>query len=385
MMLQVDVAAQSLTVMGAHFSSALHSASLRVGVTAAAASDWISDSAVQARVPLGVGGTRHALLTLFLSIKDGSLSEFFSFDTDMAQRLRSVNSHLSATASFTVIGTDFGSYLYTSAVRHIGGGAGGGAHTAMEATEWVSDTTVAAKRGVFGFRASAGVRVTSAVFSGAGSVTHAHSYLLPVLSSIFTTNQPPRLNIKMFGGYWEAVNGTGTTRMNGTNYTNTTGGGGGGLINSTSALGNHSSNGTVPNLYYGSSTVAQRYVPQRVYFQGGLLGEGGNTQSFVVGVSGAALGVVGHTHSSTVPYTVSEGTAWASDSSIFTQTATNYFRATRRVLITAGIQGGSTSEFFSFDAPVQSLVLRSNTPGTGSASVTVAGFRFAGAGKLSLD
>ena len=63
----------------------------------------------------------------------------------------------------------------------------------MEATEWVSDSVVGAKRGVFGLRGTGGIRVTNAVYSSTGSVTHAHSYLLPVLSSIHTANQPPRL------------------------------------------------------------------------------------------------------------------------------------------------------------------------------------------------
>jgi hypothetical protein len=80
-------------------------------------------------------------------------------------------------------------------------GGGGGGHSAMEATEWCSDTEVQAKRGVFGIRASSGLRLTSGVYSGAGSVTHAHSYDVPMLSSMHTTNQPARLSPSIFGGY----------------------------------------------------------------------------------------------------------------------------------------------------------------------------------------
>ena len=75
----------------------------------------------------------------------------------------------------------------------------------MEATEWFSDTEVQAKRGVFGIRASSGLRLTSGVYSGAGSVTHAHSYDVPMLSSMRTSNQPARLCPSVFGGYVELV------------------------------------------------------------------------------------------------------------------------------------------------------------------------------------
>jgi hypothetical protein len=53
---------------------------------------------------------------------------------------------------------------------------------------------VTGKLGIFGLRASAGIAITTGMFTGAGSLSAAHSYLLPMLKATETTNQPKRLS-----------------------------------------------------------------------------------------------------------------------------------------------------------------------------------------------
>ena len=357
-----------VTVMGAHFAQSDLSTDLRLGFTACRSTDWLSDSAVHARAVYGFGGTRLALLTLFTSIKSASLSDFFSYDNDLCRILHPVNSPLSVTSSTTVVGSNFAAMIYTSSMRHVNRGAGGGAQSMMEATEWRSDSAVAGKRGAFGLRASAGIAITTGEFTGGGSVSVAHSYLLPMMSSMLTTNQPKRLSTQVFGGYWiegnwmccEHVANTSLGINNASRCTNVT------------SPQQKCSNGSVP-------LRNSAWSPRLIYFQGGLLAKGGSDASFVVMASGAALGVVDSTLAGTLGHTVSEGTGWASDSSVFAQSATMHVRGTRLVLFSVGIQTGSHTEGFSLDSPSASIVLRNNHPGTGALSVTVVGDRFAAA------
>ena len=51
-------------------------------------------------------------------------------------------------------------------------------------------------------------------------------------------------------------------------------------------------------------------------------------------------------------------------------------RATRVMVVTAGVQAGSGSGIFSFDTPSKSLVKHANTPATGAARLTLMGARF---------
>ena len=301
-------------------------------------------------------------------IKDGSLSGLLSYDANLAQALQFVNSIISATSSTTVTGLNFGSFLYTTAMRHLGGGLGGGGHTAVEATDWVSDSQVVAKRGIVGLRASSGVRLTSHIFSRPGSVTHMHSYDHPILSSMYTTNQPARVSSALYGGFWEPLN-TSAARCERDKMR---------LFNSSNCT-----NASAPvcqqqlGIALDPSVPLVQLVPVDVYFHGGLLPRGGaESTSFVVGLSGAELGVAGSTHSSTIGYSTSEGTAWASDSSIFAQSASQFAWGTRRVVVTAGAQPGSVSERFSFDVPSHSSVDRRNLAATGAASLTLRGSRF---------
>ena len=125
-------------MMGAHFGGVSFSTRMRVSGTGARSTDWLSDTAVQARATFGVGGSYHTLLSFGVNIKEGSLSQSFSFDADLVKRLHhrvdvsaspldwQVNTPGSIRASVTVIGSDFGAVRATSQMRHLGGGPGGG-------------------------------------------------------------------------------------------------------------------------------------------------------------------------------------------------------------------------------------------------------------------
>ena len=105
----------------------------------------------------------------------------------------------------------------------------------------------------------------------------------------------------------------------------------------------------------------------------------GGPGSAMVTVHGSGLGLTGLCLRGKVGETGCEGTEWESETSVRCH-AGHGVRGTRRMAITAGERGGSSSVAMSFDSGSVCVSLQRNRAGTGSASVTVLG---AGLGLVS--
>jgi hypothetical protein len=107
---------------------------------------------------------------------------------------------------------------------------------------------------------------------------------------------------------------------------------------------------------------------------------GAGTGSASLTVHGSGLGLVLYTAMGRMGETGCEGTEWESETSVRCLTSSGS-RGSRRVVITAIVQGGSLTRVMSIEAIGLSASRRSNAAGTGSAFVTVHG---AGLGHAAL-
>ena len=149
---------------------------MRVGHSACEASDWVSETSVNCRVGGGVLGSRRVTVTA--GDRPGSLTEALSFDVPSLSVLTRGNRATTGSASVTVHGSNFAHARYTQAMR-VG-------HSACEASDWVSETSVYCRigAGVFG-----SLRVTLTAGDFVGSLTNALSFDVPPLSVLTRENR----------------------------------------------------------------------------------------------------------------------------------------------------------------------------------------------------
>ena len=170
---------QSISLAGYNFGGYDVCSALRSGSTANPATFWTSDTAVAARVALGMG-TLSGVFTA--GRKAGSISSVFTFDAPLTSSLKPGNAMASGLGTITMAGDNFLLNDLTGAGR-IGG-------TSCQATEWTSSTSLKCRLSP-GIHPQLGLLATAGSPGlAAGSLTLAFSYSAPSTSGSTVVNAP---------------------------------------------------------------------------------------------------------------------------------------------------------------------------------------------------
>eukprot|EP00961_Rhodomonas_salina_P150398 2025640-Rhodomonas_salina.1 len=155
----------------------MYSVGAGVGETGCEATDWLSDSALHCFVARSIRRTFSVIVSQ--GLRASTFSEVISFEVQEVSSLFERNAPTTGSVSLSVSGSGF--WLYDLSP---GGSTG---HTAMEATHWVSSSSLVTQLGA-GVGVGHGVTITSG--SNARSVSEAVSYNSPFIESIFPQNGP---------------------------------------------------------------------------------------------------------------------------------------------------------------------------------------------------
>jgi hypothetical protein len=184
-------ASASITVIGVGFSSSRLSHSLRMGVTAVAASSWRSSSAVLGKVASGHGFSPNtilsvAVLTRFISLR-------FSWNSPLVVTAMHSAVALSGSISASVIGQSFSSSGVSNSAR-VG-------RSACSTSSWSSESSLVCKIAANLILPSRSVSI---------SVVSLHSsdvqvtYVFPVISAVNRLNKPVTgsVSVSLFGSHF---------------------------------------------------------------------------------------------------------------------------------------------------------------------------------------
>ncbi|KAJ1470089.1 hypothetical protein T484DRAFT_1849086 [Baffinella frigidus] len=393
----------SMTVVGSMFGESDYTGASRVGSTACEASGWESDSSVRCLSSGGVVGTQRFAVTA--GIRAGSVTEGLSFDLATLSGTVRANAPSTGNVSVTVLGANLAHSAYTAAARF--------AATACEHSAWESDSSLRclAPGGVLGT-----LRVAVTAGARVGSLTDSVSYDTPSLAYVVdeqgnafnaTANLPSGGSVVTVLGaglgvmsYTDSAR-TGQSRCEATEWQSDS------SLTCKTARG---TGGTEPvaitaGVRVGTVTEAVSYdAPTLDSITNNLDGEpqdvtGHANVAAVGGVEivlyGESMALDSYTARSRVGQTGCEASEWASDSSLVCKTAGGVF-GTLRVAMTAGARVGSVTEAVSYDVPMLGGGLnltsddmdadenatnattfgRTNSPSTGSVSMTVVGSMF---------
>ncbi len=165
----------SVTVSGGFFAQTDYTMASTFGGTACEATVWVSETTVVVKHPSGVSRTQ--IVTVTSGVMVGTVTEAVSYDAPSVHVIDVAVAKTVGTDSLTMTGSQFGMTDYSLQFR-IG-------HTACEATNWKSETSVGVKISA-GIGATHRVTITAGVV--VGTLTEAVSYKIPVLSSTSQTN-----------------------------------------------------------------------------------------------------------------------------------------------------------------------------------------------------
>lgn len=127
----------SMSVSGADFGASRYSAGVRVGMTGAQATEWMSDTGLAGKVAMGMEGSLRLLVSSGVEV--GSVSGAGSYDGGGLSGIGASNQGTTGGSSVSVWGVGFGTSRYSA-----GGRVG---RTGSQATVWVSESFVVCKVG----------------------------------------------------------------------------------------------------------------------------------------------------------------------------------------------------------------------------------------------
>jgi hypothetical protein len=358
----------SVTVHGSGLGLVSLTAMGRMGQTGCEGTEWESETSVRCLVGHGSRETRR--LTLTTGERGGSMSEAYSLDARSLSVMRRSNHGSTGTASVTVHGSSLGSAALTAMGRM--------GQTGCEGTEWESETSV---RCLVGHGARGTRRVAMTAGDRSGSMSGAYS------SDMTGASMTSRGNRAGTGSASVTVHGSGLGLVSLTAM---------GRMGQTGCEGTEWESETSVRCLLGLGIQGTRRMALTAGRQDGTgsamytmdvgslsitrESNRAGTGSASVTVHGAGLGLVSLTAMGRMGQTGCEGTEWESETSVRCLVG-HGARGTRRMALTAGQRGGSSSAAVSFDSGIVSVSLQRNRAGTGSASVTVHG---SGLGLVSL-
>ena len=335
----------------------------RFGSTACEQTMWTSFTSVSCQLHSMSGAS--LLVVMTAGVRPHSVTGSFSSDDIFISATYPVNKVAVSSMSMTVPGTNFG-YIGLSLAHRAG-------QTAAQATNWASDTSIYS---LAGEGAQNTFRTLITVGKRCGSYTEAHSIDLHRFESAIT-----KLNQGSCGSASMTIFGQGLGSIDRTLMTRTgnTACGWTMWISDTSIHCFY--NPTLLHKSLISITVGERTATgigmHMVSVDAGALSlnvrtNAATTSTFSMTLYGSNHMDGRHSPRGRYEHTACEATEWESETSVRCLVSQGG-RGTRRVAMTAGERGGSTTQSWSADMGTMSVMGRENGAGAGSASVTVHG------------
>ena len=350
----------SITVFGMMIDAEKRTATARVSSTAFQATKWSSIQSIQCKSSAGAFKTQSMILTSGIQVQ--SLSEVISYDLPAVNGSKNSLQNIPVLGSneISVFGAHFGSVEACISAR---------LHSSRcESTTWVSDTSILGQPGA-ARTASCHLVVTNGILSGSStSIITYDSHSQPD-NFVFKQNVVRTFARAMYLGVstgvadYTATISVGHSACDASVWTSDTS-----LACKPAAADGASLRATVTAaLNVGTKTDVISF--DRLVIGGPL---SRNSQVFGGKHILSVCKTLPHenSHSMRVGFSDCEGTKWISDSTV-TCKASAGWAASRVMLLTAGIQMGSTSLVVSYDM-IRPLASR-NSQSTGSISVTVVG------------
>jgi hypothetical protein len=356
----------TVSVHGANFGKTRYSMAARAGGTSMQQTAWVSDTAVTAKMPMGLGGTLRVMLTAGVQV--GTLTEALSYDIPSLSSVTGAGDHpATGKTSTTVSGVDFGLFASTVGVR-----AG---FTACESSGWVSDSSVVCKISA-GVSRTLRLSVTAGV--QVGTRTYAMSYKEPTLTSVAVTNHATTGGsiLTVSGANFGTVDVSVAARVGGTASIST-------WWKSDTGVTARVATGVASTLrvamtagvQVGTREAAVSYdAPSLVSLQNP--GDHPATGTTVFSVTGVDFGVYSSSIGVRAGGSSCEASEWTSDTLVSCKVAAGVSR-TLRVAVTGGVLVGTLTKAMSYHAPVVAGVNETtNHAATGGSSMTVSGAHF---------
>jgi hypothetical protein len=353
----------SITMIGCSYAISDYTFQGRIMHSATETSTWISDTEVFCMISHGTRGTRRIVMTVGELV--GSVSQVWSFDRSSLSYMRRANRAGTGSASITVHGAMLGHVTLTHKGRI--------EHTANEATEWESETSLRCLTGQ-GKRQSRRVLITAGERSG--SVTQSWSLDLVSISTLHHCNA--------------AMTGSASLTIHGSDI---------GLISYTGHLrgGNSGSESTrwesdttvrcllqfgvrgtrrvvlTTGMHVGTATQILSYdIPSlSVMFPT----NNPTTGKLLCTLRGSFIGLVDDSQAGRIGGSACERTVWQADTGLLCKVPAG-IRGTRQIIATTGQRDGTRTQIFSYDNEGASSLGPLNAAATGSQVVTVSGLRF---------
>jgi hypothetical protein len=361
--------ARVILASGSQFALRSYSPIMRLDISASQVSQWISDSALQAKIGSGFLSSKSVIVTVVMGLSE--LSDAFTFDLITSKLSSPLNSVTSGAVSLTIFGIGFGNLDHCSRVSL---GSAESVASSCESSDWLSSSAILCKS-VSGSGGSLGAVIFQRDhrFSFVSGVI---SFDGPSLSSIelSTPASSGSATVSVLGSSFALYSVSLSAFLSGSNCEVS-------LWVSESAVRCKASAGTVlqgsvvvsSGRFYGSLTSILSYLVPILSSLKQTNSPGTGATSF--SVFGRSFGRSSQSSHISNGHTNCEATAWSSDSAFSCKTSAGIGQDR---IIDVNFNSMTLSQAFSYNA----LVIRShitlvlNIPTSGSVSITLAGSGF---------
>jgi len=125
---------------GSQFALRSYSPKMRLDVSASQVSQWISDSALKAKIGSGFLSAKSVIVTVVMGLSE--LSNAFTFDSITSKLSSPLNSVTSGAVSLTIFGSGFGNLDHCS---RVGLGSSESVASSCESSDWLSSSAIVCK------------------------------------------------------------------------------------------------------------------------------------------------------------------------------------------------------------------------------------------------
>ena len=351
----------SVTMVGREFGRFSSSASVFIQGTRCEASIWIVNSAIVCKAASGSGF--QSIASISVGQRFSTITQFSSFDAPVVivAANGSTNTPSSGGVSLSIIGSSFG-YTQTSASARFG-------FTTCERSLWRSQTLMICKSP--SGRTSRSALVAS-VSSSAGSVTLLLSYNTPAaVRSLSRSPATGSMFVAIVGRHFATRRQSPAVRITASSCEVSQWASDSCIsVMFVSGVGVTLPVSVTASSTMGSASFAASYaVPTLTSWTPACAA---TTAASSITVSGTLFGRLSFSQRLRLRQTASATTIWRSDSSIFNLVPAGFSR-NAVLIVSAGLNAGSTSTQFFYAANVISGATNLNIPTTGSSSITMFG------------
>ena len=165
-----------------------YSTQLRVGQTLSSPTNWVSDTSLQSKIGTGIGGSLPVIVTL--GSGPGSQTDMASYNSVTVSSVSGVNGPCTSVARVLMSGACMGTCQIS--------GIGSVGTTRVQATSWISDTSLLciASSGL-----GVALKVSATLGAAVGTFLNSFSYDLPTISSYLTESRTVQGSWCAYGNY----------------------------------------------------------------------------------------------------------------------------------------------------------------------------------------